>query len=256
MKRTITILALLAMAATASATVRVFVTKSCDGYGLENNANAFTPTISTVYANGMNVNGEDYENYYGPGPLRPGTYPPAGSPSGTVADPVVIDPPGQFAYIWLQCQSEPTGAKINGLQITIREAGSTTPSSQVTTTYYLCNNMNNVIGAKRWDGTATPPGYPEWHNNPQTMAANTGPYGIQNKAADLPWNLWKGGTRRIALLGSVQAPFDGTTYEILITDISYATPPNPAVAGGAFRFMPEPTSLLLAGLAGLLTRRR
>jgi hypothetical protein len=255
MKRIVTVLALLALVAAANATVRVFVTKSCDPYGLEDNANAFTPTVSTVYANGVNVNGYDYEYYGYPGPLRPGGYPPAGSPSGTVADPVVIGPPGQFAYIWLQFQSEPDYVKVNGLQITIREAGSTAPSTKVTTTYYLCNNMDNNWGDKRWDGTATPPAYPEWHNNPQTMAANVY-YGIQNKNADKPWNLWKGGAYRIALLGSVQAPFDGTTYEILITDISYATPPNPTVAGGVFQFTPEPAGLVLMALAGLLTRRR
>lgn len=255
MRKIVTVLALLALVATASATVRVFVTKSCDGYGLEDNANAFTPTVSTVYANGVNENTFDYEDYDGvPGPLRPGAYPPIDSPAGTCDAPVDITPPGQFAYIWLQFQSEPAGAKINGLAITIRECGSTDPSTKVSTTYYLCNNVN-LTGNKRWDGAATPPGYPEFHNNPQTMVAITA-YGIKNLNPVLAEQLWSGGTKRMALLGSIQAPFDNTTYEILITNISYASPPNPSVAGGAFRFTPEPASLLLMGLAGLLIRRR
>ena len=257
MRKIVTVLALLALVVTANATVRVFVTKSCDPYGLENDANAFVPTISTVYANGVNVNGYDYEDYYtNPGPIRPGAYPPANSPSGTCLDPVVITPEGQFGYIWLQFQSEPNLSAINGLQITISECGATEPSAKVYTTYYVCNNKNGPLGVKRWDGTATPPLYPEWNgNNPQTMVAIQA-YGIQNKNADLAWNLWKGGTYRIALLGAVSADFDGTIYTIDITNISYGTPPNPSVSGGAFQFFPEPASLLLMGLAGLLIRRR
>jgi hypothetical protein len=260
MRKIVTVLALLALVATANATVRVFVTKSCDPYGLQDDANAFVPTASTVYANGVNVNGNDYEDYYyNPGPIRPDGYPPANSPSGTCDDPVVIppDPVGQFGYIWLQFQSEVGGATINGLQVTIRECGSTEPSAKVYTCYYVCNNRNNAnINDKRWDGTATPPLYPEWlGNNPQTMVAITA-YGIQNKNQDLAWNLWKGTTYRIALLGAVSAPFDGTKYTIDITNISYLEPPNPSVAGGAFQFFPEPASLLLMGLAGLLIRRR
>lgn len=256
MRKIVTVLALLALVATASATVRVFVTKSCDPYGLENDANAFVPTVSTVYANGVNENTYDYYDAAGgPGPLRPGGYPPADSPSGTCLDPVVIEPEGQFGYIWLQFQSEPAGAKINGLQITIYECGSTEPSSNVYTCYYVCNNVNTT-GNKRWDGTATPPNYPEWlGNNPQTMVAITA-YGIKNLVPANAEQLWSGGAARIALLGAVSAPFDGTIYEILITNISYASPPNPAVAGGAFQFFPEPASLLLMGLAGLLIRRR
>jgi hypothetical protein len=45
-------------------------------------------------------------------------------------------------------------------------------------------------------------------------------------------------------------------YNIDIIDISYATPPNPVVAGGVFHYTPEPASLLLMALAGLIMRRR
>jgi hypothetical protein len=246
MRRIVTVLVLLALAATASATVRVFVTKSCDPYGLENNANAFTPTMSTVYANGVSVNGYDYEDYDGnPGPLRPGAYPPADSPSGTYTNPVLITP-GQFAYIWLQFENEPNGAKIDGLWITITNcATGAIPQSdwytyppgpgQIYTTYYICNNLN-TLGQKRWDGVALPPNYAGWHSNPETMLAITA-YGIGNMNAPNPSQLWSGAPARIALLGSIEAPFDGTTYAIDITGISYAGLPDPSsVAGGAFRF--------------------
>lgn len=247
MKKALTLLAVLAVVSCASATVRVFVTTSSGPYGMENDANHMIPTVSTVYANGVSINGYDYQDYYGnPGPLRPGAFPPANAPSGDLANPVqILD--GDFAYIWLQFQNEPKGAKINGLQISIT-------GGPVSTTYYLCNNLQNNIAAKRWDGTATPPGYPEWHNNPQTMVAITAA-GLTNTATTAPWNLYDG-TTRIALLGAVEAPWDGAVLHIDITNISYAAPPNPAVAGGVFSFVPEPTSLLLMGLAGLLIRRR
>ncbi len=227
--------ALLATVATASATVRVFVTTSSYPCGLEDDANHMVPTVSTVYVNNTNANAYDYwADYDGttPGPIRPDGFPPLGAPSGTADDPVVV-PEGDFAYIWLQFQDEPNGAVINGLQITIRELGQTTPAA-VSATYYVCNNMNNVIGNKRWDGVAVPPDYAEWHNNPQTLVA-VGAFGFRNLAADLPWNLWQGSSR-LALVGAVEAPADGKIYEILITEISCWPPFDPVVAGGVFRF--------------------
>ena len=224
---------LLAVVPAASASVRVFVTTSSDPYGLENDANHMIPTVSTVYSNGTNENAYDYwADYYGtiPGPIRPGGFPPSDAPSGTLDDPVVIAE-GDFAYIWLQFQGEPESVKLNGLEITIRELGHTTPAA-VPTTFYVCNNLSNIIYDKRWDGTATPPDYPEWHNNPQLMVAIAA-NGIDNVGLDRPWNLWEGASR-IALLGAVEAPANRTTYEILITGISYWALPIPEVAGGVF----------------------
>jgi hypothetical protein len=255
----------LVSATTASATVRVFVTPSSSGYGLEDHVNAFVPTASAVDADNNVWNGFDYENYYTgvPGPLRPGAYPPADSPSGTCDDPILI-PEGDFAYIWLQFQGEPKLQKIRGLLVEISFCGTgVVPPSvanpgpgQVYSTYYLCNNMSHpLIGTQRWNGTATPPDYPEWHNNPQTMLSVTA-YGMVNHAVDVAWNLWKGGTWCMALLGAVTAPADGATYAINITNIGYATGDPPTLAGGVFQFLPEPAGWLLMGLGGLLLRRR
>jgi hypothetical protein len=263
MKKLVTILAMFAMVGTASATVRVFVTPyPTFDYGLENHANAFIPTISTSYANGDNENAYDYSDYYGaPGPIRPGTFPPGDAPSGTCEDPVEI-PEGGFAYIWLQFQNEAKGVKINGLMVEISFCGTgVVPESvenpgpgQIYTNYYVCNNMGLPQPNKRWDGTATPPAYPEWHNNPQTMVAIVA-FGLQNTAVAQLWNLWDP-TNRIALLGAVAAPYDGSVYEINITNINYSSGEPGGLAGGAFKFLPEPASLLLLGLAGLLIRRR
>ncbi len=255
MRKTLVVLAWLVTAAGAGATVRVFVTGSSSGYGLEDNANAFLPTVSTVYANGVTENGYDYwADWYGeiPGPIRPGAFPPADSPTGTPDSPVLIAA-GDFAYIWLQFQNEPKGAKINGLQVTVREYGSTLPAS-VSTTYYLCNNESNIILSKRWEGTATPPGYLEWHNNPQTTVAITA-QGLVNTGTSSAWNLWDG-TSRIALLGALAAAEPSTLYELAVTNISYNSGQPPADEHGYFMFVPEPASALLLASAGLLLRRR
>jgi hypothetical protein len=271
MRKVFTLLAVLAMVSCASATVRVFVTTSSGAGGLENDANHQIPTVSEVYVDGTNLNTYDYYDAYGgPGPLRPGGYPAANSPSGDLTTPVDIAQ-GDWAYIWLQFQNEPAGAKINGLQITINDTDGGGLAGNIFTTYYELNNMN-TLAKKRWDGQATPvnptepnvpppppPGYPQWHNNPQTMVAITA-NGIANiLGADAPL-FWSGSAAgRIALLGAVDAAnlnALGSILSIGITNISYANFPTPTVAGGVFHFVPEPTSLLLLGLAGLLIRRR
>jgi len=265
MKKTVTILALLALVATANATVRVFVTTSSDGYGLETPANHMIPTISTVYANGVDENGYDYADYYGvPGPIRPGTYPADAAPSGTLANPIEILE-GDWAYIWLQFQEEAKSAKINGLQIAILDSTLTWDPNNpeplpagMTTTYYLCNNMGMPAPAKRWDGTATPPNYPEWHNNNPQVGVAVNAYGLQNLAADAPWDLYKGGTARMALLGAIDvSTFDPTkVYQIFLPQVNYLAGQPTGMAAGYFKFVPEPASLMLLGLAGLLIRRR
>jgi hypothetical protein len=241
------VLAVLALAGTAGATVRVFVTASSSGYGLEDPANHMLPTASTVYADGQDENAYDYANYeyLTLGPLRPGSYPPYDAPSGTVSDPVAV-PAGDWAYVWLQFQQgEPKGAQIVGLQTAILESGITWDPNDpvlppgISTTHYLCNNAMLQIGPqKRWAGMATPPDYPEWHNNPQDMAAyGYYPIGVENSAAADPPGLYSGVPLRMALLGAVEAPADGRTYQVLITSVAYATPPDPAVSGGYFRFL-------------------
>jgi hypothetical protein len=257
MKSILGIAILLAVTATAGATVRVFVTTSSDGYGLNESQNAFRPTFDQ----GLFDYGHDfYNSYLGPGSTgNPATchgfsvsnFPPETAPSGTLAEPVEILP-NDWAYIWFQFQDEPKTAKINGLVVDI------TGPAGFSTTYYLQDDTNGEPPRQRWDGTATAPGYPEWHNNPQTVVAITA-NGLVNGSDDpqMMFDNQSGTTYRtgVALLGAINNIGAGT-YNINITDIAYATPPNPTVAGGVFHMVPEPASALLLGLVSLLIRRR
>jgi hypothetical protein len=247
---------ILALGAATSADVRLVVTSSADGYGLTNPSNAFLPSYSNVYTDGTNLDAYDYSH----GHYVVNNYPPQASPSGTLANPIDVDvSAGAWSYIWFQFRSEPKGAKVNGLKVLIREAGSSTPA--LTPTYYVQNDMFGDPPRKRWDGLATAPFYPEWHNNPQTFVAITA-HGLVN-GDELPQMMFHtyGGTNPrsgVALLGAVTGPADlNKVYELSIQQIAYFAPPAPpADEPTYFRFIPEPASALLLALAGLAMRRR
>lgn len=246
----------LALGATASGDVRLIVTSSAAGYGLTNPANAFKPTYSSVLGDGTDLEGYDYSH----GHFVVNNFPPAASPSGTLANPIDVDVAASaWSYIWFQFRNEPKGAKVNGLELRITEAGSDIPV--LTPTYYIQNDMGGDPPRKRWNGTATAPNYPEWHSNPQTFVAITA-YGLVN-GDDVPQMMFHtyGGTNPrsgVALLGAVTGPADlNKVYELSVPVISYFVPPSPPVYEPVyFRFTPEPTSALLLALAGLFVRCR
>jgi hypothetical protein len=223
----------------ARATVRLFVTPASAGYGLTHPEYAFDPTHSYFNPDGSGGNALDFTS----GDFVCTSFPPIDAPSGTCTSPVVV-PTYDFAYIWLQYQNEPVGARFNGIQIVIQECGA--EPAAINVCYYLQNNLEGPppTNHKRWDGTATPPAYPEWRENPQVLIAITAG-GIPNLAFDPPpeenWDMYDvqatGGSwaTGVALLGAVQGEL-GKTYTIDITNINYVTPPNPTVAGGAFYF--------------------
>jgi hypothetical protein len=219
MKRATVLLLMLACTFSASATVRLFVTSSDEPYGLTNRDLSCLPTWS-------DPPGHDCDYF------QVGSFPPADYPSETavgLVSPGICD--GNFAggYIWLQFQDEPKGVKINGIQVMI------SPGTCIYPTYYLLDNLANN-GFKRWDGTATPPDYLEWHHNPQTMVAVAN-HGLQNSGFDEPCNMYSAWTHT-ALLGALvcypEQAGHPVQYSIDITNISYASPPNPMVAGGTF----------------------
>ena len=104
MRRHLLLVLALAVCASAAADVRVFVTSSASGYGLdllgpqgdgtgtdpahENwPIDPFRPTYSTVDQDDNNYYAYDY--YYGY--YRVGAYPPIAAPSGTVDNPILIN---------------------------------------------------------------------------------------------------------------------------------------------------------------------
>lgn len=269
MKKTLCVLAILTLAVTASAGVRLFVTPASAGYGLNETANAFIPTFSTVDTDGNVTNAYDfYHSNLGSAPNGQGfsvsNFPPVGAPSGTIATPVEIDllaHPNDFGNIWFQFQAESKGANLNGLKVLITDVGGPTV---IQTTYYLQNDLLGDALLKRWDGTATAPDYPEWNNldgrNLQTLVG-VHAAGLTN-GPSVPWDMFLhqsgAGTNPftgVALLGAVKGQ-PGHTYDISIFDINYSSgTPGPSI-DGVFHFTPEPASLVLMALAGLMLRRR
>lgn len=253
MKRTLIVIAILAAAAVADASIRVFVTPASAGYGLTNPDLAFTPTFSTVTDSGEDSNAYDC---IPPSPLYGvDVYPPLDVATGTPANPVLI-PPGDFAYIWFRFQDAAEDTHVDQMKVAIREYGNGA-LADVTTCYYVLNSRSAYPHVKRWHGVATPPDYPLWHMNPQPLL---GCDGLVNGADD-PYLLFEhqsGDNPRsgVALLGAVSGTPD-KTYVILPEELNFdVLPPDPLTWGGFFRFVPEPGVLLLLGLAAPWLHRR
>jgi hypothetical protein len=259
MKHALCILAVFAPLTTAAADVRLFVTGSNQPYGLTDPTAAFMPTTCTVYPNGDFIPGFDY--YY----HHLSAAPPIDAPDGTPENPILLAA-DEFAYVWFQFRDEPQGAIVQHLTVDIRNEATGVYATGAFAWYK--QDCRSGAGSERcrWDGVATPPDYPEWTNNPQTLTAVLMSHGIHNEAAQPSdnWNLYtwqagtvKGGLRTgVSLLGAIDlAP---GLYSIHIAGPSYFAPvPDPAHSTvGYFRWIPEPASPLLLGLATLPLRRR
>ena len=261
MKKVLCLAAILAFATAANAVDgRLFLTGWDEGYGLTIPDNACTPTFSEVDLDGNNYNAYDY--YYGHFVVD--AFPPADHAGYGAGAPLGLDPMmGDGAYLWIQFDaSVAKNTKINGLQVEVWDAGTgEIAAGFAPVTYYLQNDMNG-FGVKRWDGPATAPDYPEFSgNNPQVLVAVTA-YGLKKTLPPTPDQYFSGGTLgNIAVLGSIclDEMDPNGDYYIAITDINLTegeTTPADWMADTYFTVTPEPASLLLLGLAGLVLRRR
>jgi hypothetical protein len=255
MKKALCLVALLGLVASASAADgRVFVTGSKEPYGLTKPENALRPTFSTVDIDNVDYNAYDY--YHGEYVVS--AFPPSNYDSSVVKE--IRCDQGEFAYIWLQFDaSVPKSSKLNGLQMGIVRDGTVHPVP--VSAFYLCNDVQSS-GFKRWNGSATPPNYPEFTgNNPQVLIAVTA-YGIKKMNLAVPEQMYSGvAAGAIALLGAINlTPWcgDGKIYTVLVENSNFENYPGETGIWGSaqFKAVPEPASLLLLTLAGWLVRRR
>jgi len=282
MRKILVVCALLALATVASANVRIFLTLANDGsnIGLDQFGNALIPSVAAVDPNGIPSNPYDYSNAdFTPGlhtinqtaqadfgHSGNGLFP------GTTQAGITTIAAGQTAYIWLQFNRDAnanyvacTGDKLNGLKL---------QGQGVNFTAAWYPQVDGVLySSKRWDGTITQPGTPEWfsHNGQTETMVGVNAHGLVNSSGDETWNLFvgkNGGTAnpstqgRIALLGAIH--FEGTgTFGFSFPDPNILIDYNFGNGAtdtwhlpGGITVTPEPTSLVLLGLAGLLIRRR
>jgi hypothetical protein len=272
MRRCLLIAVALGACAWAAGDVRVFVTSSASGYGLDLLGpqgdgtgidpehedwpiDPFRPTYSTVTVDGQNFYAYDYYYAY----YRVAAYPPIDAPSGTIDDPILINAAaGEFGFIWFQFRSEPPSAKVSEMYTIATVAGDSQATQGLSLTYYVQNDQWGS-GRKRWDGWALPPDYPVWHSNPQYFYYG-GEWGMANTLDDptMMFDHQAPGTG-VGLLGALTGAPSDALYELTIDGIGYVDPqfPPPEVGESAFfRIVPEPEAACLLAVSGLSLRRR
>lgn len=209
---------------------------------------------------------------------------PAIDPDGV--DGIAGNADDEFVYMWAQFYHE-TAPKLRSWKPGVTLGGD--PNIPVNATWYKQDNMGGSPAAKRWDGVSTEvDNYATFRNNPQYLVAVTTagvPNGGLTENEDVDengypdtygtpdaWNLYKsdvavangpytyfddGIHTRIALVGSFQ-PDEGrpgayTVSQYADVDLNGIIV-TPVTTG--FTVTPEPASMLLIALAGLLIRRR
>ncbi|MCK4343133.1 MAG: PEP-CTERM sorting domain-containing protein [Phycisphaerae bacterium] len=275
MRKALVILAMLAVVGPANAEYRIFFTAASDNtMGLTNGFNPDgtpflidSPSTSItsndnvpIYDDNTDVYGGDYVLAGGP------SYMTGGHHLQDCDNPEVGD---EWFYIWGQFHGEDTGVRLFSASLNVVRCDEGSLADNLEVVWYKVDNMASPMGVKRWDGYSTEADdYANFRTISKTLVAVTA-YGIKNQGGSGGnWNLYTGGAQngdegRVSLIGAIRIPpgEDAGPYTISIpTDLN--GDPLFAIGGvaswpvvGAFT-TPEPASLLLLGLAGLLIRRR
>ncbi len=265
MKKAIVLLAVLGLVAMANADVRLFFTSSTSANGIVTPANALHPSFGL----GLDAASEDVDG----NPVTPALAV-TQFPTYSTEIPTVDAAKGEFVYIWAQLYSvgtapAPTALPTNG---TLFSMTLSTQGSPTKVAWYVVDNSNGD-GRKRWEGAATAPDYPEFSNTSMQNLSAVTAYGIKNSSTADASQLWSGGangTGRIALLGAIMPSLADAGLDLGITIPTESGTGAPLVAyrsatagsypvttiSGMYHVIPEPASMLLLGLAGLLIRRR
>jgi hypothetical protein len=236
MRKTHVVLATLALAASASASIDLFFTSSADGTGLTNPARAFDPTTDVQ----MDASG------------TPPPYALNGA-AGVNGTPTIAAGSGEWAYVWLKFNGERDNLKVEGMHV-----GVVAPTGGVTDmAWYVMDDLNGAHGSKRWDGPYTPASDPEYRQNPQ-ICSGTASAGLRNVSdSSYDWNLYDR-VSRTYLLGAVRFAPGHYDAELYVDPGAFITEDigHPVLNVGSAHITPEPASTLLLGLASLLLRRR
>ncbi|MCK4340852.1 MAG: hypothetical protein KAY37_03920 [Phycisphaerae bacterium] len=265
MKKALVIVALLAVVGMASAEYRVWFTAASAEMGLTNMDLIDNP--STAITSDDTV--PDYSNNTD---VYSGDYVLAGAPCYMTGEynlqdcdnPEVGD---EWFYIWGQFYGEDTGALLFSISWCLVDCATMQEATNLDAVWYKVDNMASPMGVKRWDGASTEAdNYSTFRNTCQNLTAVTA-YGIKNQGGHTgDWNLYTGGAQdgdcgRVSLIGAVRIT-DGNPgpYTLDIPLDANGDPlfvisnvPTMPIIGA---FTPEPCSLLLLGLGGLLIRRR
>lgn len=236
MKSTACLVAAFALTVCANASVELFFTASYDPYGLR------VPSLAFLHTAG---NGTDYRDGYELTKGAGGAY--LTPPLGPLPDVLLPYMSEHWAYIWGRFNNEPVDARIDGVLININGAR----PGMGNIAWYVCDNRDQNIGHKRWDGDSE-----VFYANPTGLMAVTA-YGIPNANANVPWDLYAASTRTF-LLGAVRCPEHA--FELTIdpsSRIHYRSGlPDPTVKILNMVAVPEPAGVLLLAAAGLVALRR